>query len=465
MSALTFAEFATACGARWRGVPVDSSARFSPSTDSRTLAPGEAFVALRGPSFDGNAFAAAALARGCSALVLDNETSLPDPCPVPYMIVGDAKAAYLAGATAARRDAPARVVGITGSTGKTTTKSMTAQLLAPAMRVLVTPQNENNELGVAKLCYKMDESADVAIVEMGARHPGEIAQLVDIAMPDVGVLTNIGEAHLEYFEDRADLARTKFALFGRGARAVCSAADEWTRMLAAEAGIDRAAMWVRLQGDPQTPGLAIEAGLPRDGRVPVTLGASHSVAEWHLAGEHHLRDALLAVGAAVLCGMSFERAIAGLAGLHLPEGRFELHPLPSGATCVYDAYNASPTSMAYALRAFADLPSRRRIAVLGSMAELGADASAMHEATGAAAARVALDMLYCGGPFAEQLMEGARRAGMTADMVARFESNEEIAHALRASLGGGDTVLLKGSRVQRMEEILHMLLAAGKRAS
>ena len=464
MNALTFGEFATACGAHWHGA-VDLGARFSPSTDSRTVAPGEAFVALRGPSFNGNAFAAAAIARGCSALVLDDEASLSIPSPVPYMIVADTKAAYLAGAAAARREVAARVVGITGSTGKTTTKSMTAQLLSPAMRILVTPQNENNELGVAKLCYHMDESADVAVIEMGARHPGEIAELVDIALPDVGVLTNIGEAHLEYFEDRAELARTKFALFGRGARAVCNAADEWTRMLMAEAGIDRAALWIRLQGDPQAPGLAIEAGLTKDGRVPVTFGASNAVAEWHLAGEHHLRDALLAVGAAVLCGMSFERAIAGLAGLHLPEGRFELHSLPSGATCVYDAYNASPTSMAYALLAFADLPARRRIAVLGSMAELGADAPAMHEATGAAAARVALDMLYCGGPFAEQLMEGARRAGMTTDMVARFESNEEIAQALRASLGGGDTVLLKGSRVQRMEEILHMLLAAGKRAS
>ena len=121
--------------------------------------------------------------------------------------------------------------------------------------------------------------------------------------------------------------------------------------------------------------------------------------------------------------------------------------------------------MAYALRAFADLPARRRIAVLGSMAELGADAPAMHEATGAAAARISLDMLYCGGAFAEQMLEGARRAGMAAAAVERFDSNDQIAHTLRDSLRGGDIVLLKGSRVQRMEEILRALLAAGKRAS
>lgn len=465
MSGLTFSAFADACGAQWRGPAVDAGARFSPSTDTRTLKSGDAFVALQGPSFDGNAFALEALSRGCSAIVLDSEAALPDPCPVPYLIVADAKEAYLAGAAAARRIARIRVVGITGSTGKTTTKSMTAQLLGCAMRVLVTPQNENNELGVAKICYLMDESSDVAVVEMGARHPGEIAQLVQIALPDVGVLTNIGEAHLEYFDDRADLARTKFALFGSGARAVCNAADEWTRTLAADAGIDRAVLWVHLSGDPQPPGLAIEAGLPKDGRVQVTLGASHTLAEWHLAGEHHLRDALLAVGASVLCGMGFEDAMSGLGELHLPEGRFELHPLPSGATCVYDAYNASPTSMAYALRAFAELPARKRVAVLGSMAELGTDAPAMHEATGAAAARVALDMLYCGGPFAEQLIEGARRAGMAAAAVERFESNAQVAHNLNDSLQAGDLVLLKGSRVQRMEEILNALLVSGRRAS
>jgi len=465
MSALTFGGFATACGGQWRGPAFDVGARFMPSTDTRTLVAGEAFVALRGPLFDGNAYALEALARGCSALVLDRESAVPDPCPVAFMIVADVKVAYLAGAAAARRTAKTRIVGITGSTGKTTTKSMTAQLLGRSMSVLVTPQNENNELGVAKICYLLDDAVDAAVVEMGARHPGEIAQLVEIALPDVGVLTNVGEAHLEYFEDRAELARTKFALFGQGARAVCNAADEWTRMLAAQAGIDRAAMWVRLSGDPQTPGLTIEAGLPKEGRVPVTFGKAHAIADWNLVGEHHLRDALLAVGAAVLSGMGFEGALAGLGTLHLPEGRFELHALPSGATCVYDAYNASPTSMAYALRAFAELPARKRVAVLGSMAELGADAPAMHEATGAAAARISLDMLYCGGPFAGQLMEGARRAGMAPDSVAGFESNEEIARSLRESLGAGDVVLLKGSRVQRMEEILRALLAAGKRAS
>ncbi len=465
MSALSFAGFAGAAGAAWRGPAIASSEPFLPSTDTRTIERGEAFIALRGPSFDGNAFAKAALARGCGALVLDNAAAVPEASPVPFMVVPDAKEAYLAGASAARRLSNARVVGITGSNGKTTTKAMTAQLIGSSFRTLATPQNENNELGVAKICYLLGDEVDVAIVEMGARHPGEIVQLVEIAVPDVGVLTNVGEAHLEYFDDREELARTKFAIFACGARSICNAGDEWTRMLAAESGIETDALWIRLAGDPAVSGRTLEAGVPKNGRVDVTFGALRATTEWHLAGEHHLRDALLAAGAALTCGMPFEEAVAGFGALHLPEGRFELHALPSGATCVYDAYNANPTSVAHALLAFSNLPARRRFAVLGSMAELGADVEAMHRSTGAAAARASLDALYCGGPYARALIDGAKTAGMPAKSILPYESNAQIAAELSRSLQPGDAVLLKGSRVQRMEEILQTLLAGEKTAS
>lgn len=465
MSALSFGDFAEAARSKWLGPAAELSAPFRPSTDSRTLATGEVFVALRGPSFNGNAFVRDALARGCRALVLDESHAVPDPSPVPYMVVKDAKAAYLAGATAARRASVVEVIGITGSNGKTTTKAMTAQLLAPHFRTLATPQNENNELGVAKICYLLGDDVEIAVVEMGARHPGEIAQLVDIVAPDVGVLTNIGEAHLEYFKDREELARTKFAIF-RDALPVCNAADEWSRMLAAEEQLEHEALWIRVAGDHAAPGDTLEAAHPKNGRIDVKY-LSHVVAsvQWHLAGEHHLRDALLAAGAAISVGVPFEAAVAGFGALRLPEGRFELHTLPSGATCVYDAYNANPTSVAHALLAFAEVPAQRRFAVLGSMAELGPEAEAMHRATGAAAARASLDGLYCGGQYARPLMEGARKAGMPDAAVKQYESNAEIADVLARTLRAGDAVLLKGSRVQRMEEILHALLAGEKRAS
>lgn len=459
MSGLTISQFVRATGARIETGPVDHDRPFTPSIDSRTLEPGETFVCLRGPNFDGHTFVNAALARGAAAVVAEESAPIPDGITVPVLRVADSKTAFMQGAAAARRLARCVVVGVSGSVGKTTVKAMCSQLLERRRRVLAAPQNENNELGVSKVCYALASSPDVAVVEMGARGPGQIAQLVDIALPDIGVLTNVGEAHLEFFEDRAELARTKFALFSKGAKAVLNAADEWSRILAAETSSDRAALWVRLCGDPHFDGLTLESGIPKDGSVALTFGASHSFAQWHLIGEHHLRDALLAAGAAILAGLAFEEAIEGLGTLHLPPGRFEMHSLPSRALIIYDAYNASPTSMAHALRAFAEVPASRRIAVLGSMAELGPDASAQHEATGAAAARVGVDALYCGGSFAEALAAGARRAGMDSRAVALFANNADIAMLLRDRLGEGDAVLLKGSRVQKMEEILAALLA------
>ena len=457
MSGLTIGRFAQIAGAKLEGV-VPLERRFAPSTDTRSLEAGATFVCLRGPNFDGHAFAAEAVAKGAIAIVAENGAPLAG-VDAPVLRVPDVKRAYLRGAAEARRLATCTVIGITGSVGKTTVKAMCAQLLEPHRRVLATPQNENNELGVSKLCYALSDAVDVAVIEMGARGPGQIAQLVEIARPDIGVLTNVAEAHLEFFKDRAELARTKFALFQLDAKPVLNADDEWSRTLAAEQGIDRTALWVRLCGDPSAAGLCLEAGVVREGKVPLTLGASHTFAQWHLIGEHHLRDALLAAGGAILAGITFEEACAGLGSLALPAGRFETHLLPSGATLVYDAYNASPASMEHALRAFAQISASRHIAVLGSMAELGDAALPGHRATGAAAAHAGMDALYCGGSFAQALADGALGAGIDAARVELYASNAEIAARLRATLHEGDAVLLKGSRVERMEQILEELLA------
>ncbi|HYK54213.1 MAG TPA: UDP-N-acetylmuramoyl-tripeptide--D-alanyl-D-alanine ligase, partial [Candidatus Eremiobacteraceae bacterium] len=460
--------FARVTSARFE--PPDSSndrqfieATFSPSTDSRTLAKGETFVCLRGPNHDGHGYADVAVRRGAMAVVADEGAALAGNIDVPVLRVADTKRAYMAGAGEARAMAKrCTVIGITGSVGKTTVKSMCMQLLRAQRATIETPENENNELGVSKACYALDDSTRAAVIEMGARAPGEIAELVDVAKPDVGVLTNVGEAHLEFYKSREELARTKFALFSRGAKAVLNAADDWSRRLAAESGMEKSAVWVRLCGDPKTRGIALEAGVPKDGTVPLTFGSSHALAPWRLIGEHHLRDALLAAGAAILAGISFDKVAELIGSLALPSGRFEQHVLANRAIVIYDAYNASPTSVASALSAFAEVPATRRIAVLGSMAELGTDAPVQHEVTGATAARSGIDALYCGGMFAERLAAGARGAGMPSDRVALFADNAGVAALLRQQIGDGDAVLLKGSRVQRMEEILAALLADGK---
>lgn len=470
MSKLTLARFVeVADGALLDGTTATHTAEalpFRPNADSRTLRRGETFVALRGPNFDGHDFITAAIAGGAVALVVDEISAIPVACTLPVAVVADARTAYLRGAAAARRLARHTiVVAVTGSNGKTTTKTFAAQLIGRFRRTIATPMNENNELGVAKLCYALDDSVDVAIAEFGARHPGEIADLVEMAMPDVGVLVNIAEAHLEFFSGIEELARTKFAIFGSGARAVFNAGDEWTRRLADEAGLGERALWVRLCAEPEAPGLTLEAGVPQKGQVALSLGASHAFAPWHMLGEHHLRDALLAAGAALQCGLGFEEVIAGFGDLRLPPGRFELHALPGDVSVVYDAYNASPTSTRHALDAFVKVPAARRIAVLGSMAELGVDTRAKHQEVGAYAARVGIDALYCGGEHAQVLARAALDAGMPQTAVHTFVTNAEVAETLRAQARSGDAILLKGSRVQRMEEILDRLLAPREIAS
>src|SRR5579872_5790144 len=414
---LTFGRFLEVAGGRFLAEAKYVPETFVPSTDSRTLQRGDTFVCLRGEHFDGHDFIGAASSRGCAAIVVDDDAKVPRATAVPVIRVADAKQAYLAGGAAARTQFQGRVVAVTGSTGKTTTKEMIAQLLAPHRSVQTTPKNENNELGVAKLCYALNEGLEVAVFEFGARHPGEIAQLVAIAQPHVGVLTNIGEAHLEYFRDQEELARTKFAIFGKGAQPVCNAADAWTRMLACEAALESKTIWTRLCGDPPVSGISLEAGVPSQGRVALSFGASHAFAPWRLPGAHNLRDALLACAAAIAAGVSFEDALEGFGDLRLPPGRFEPHRLPNGACVVYDAYNASPTSMQHALLAFVALPGARHIAVLGSMAELGPSSESQHEATGEAAARSGIDLLFCGGESAQALAAGARNAGMRSEAV------------------------------------------------
>ncbi|MDQ2817744.1 MAG: UDP-N-acetylmuramoyl-tripeptide--D-alanyl-D-alanine ligase [Candidatus Eremiobacteraeota bacterium] len=454
-----FEEFLKAARGRMLGAPPRPRSVFSPSTDSRTLRPGEVFVCLLGPKFDGHDHIDAALAAQCSALVVSDLAKVPAHCPIPVIAVSDTKAAYLAGAAAARRRSDARVIAVTGSNGKTTTKSMIAMLLGTRQKLAVAHRNENNELGVAKMCYALGD-ARVAVLEFGSRKPGDIAQLVQMALPDVAVLTNVGEAHLEFFADSEHLAREKFSVFASGARPVLSAGDTWTRMLAAQAGVDERALWARMTGDAPCAGPTLYCAACKPDGVMLSFAERTAAAGWRLPGVHHLRDAILAAGAALVCGESLEDVAGRFGDLRLPEGRFEIRAVASGATIVYDAYNASPTSLRHALEAFAKIPGARHIAVLGSMAELGPQACSLHERSGAAAAACGVDALYCGGEHAGALARGARSAGLPADRVFVYDRNDEVAAQLRDGLRPGDAVLLKGSRAEKMEQILEELAPA-----
>jgi UDP-N-acetylmuramoyl-tripeptide--D-alanyl-D-alanine ligase len=433
------------------------------STDTRSIEPGDTFVALHGERFDGHDFVAEAVQRGAAMLVLDRPPARVDG--VPAMLVERTNDAYLELARVARELFDGLVVGITGSTGKTTTKTFLAQLCRAHFgdRVLAAPGNENNEIGVSRLLLNAsNEAHDVVIAEMGARQYGDVAILVDIARPHVGILTNIGEAHVEIMGSRERLAETKWALFSKGASAVLNAGDEvsiaraatltqrprWFAAVASEPGPE-----LRSFFDPLTAVVGQGSLLARDRGT----GCEHEI-QAHLPGLHNRANLAAAIAGALQLGLSLERLIPEIPALHLPQGRYDRIAIEGGPRVIYDAYNANASGMMAALDAFAGETASRRIAVLASMAELGDESQSLHERVGAHAAST-VDVLLVSGDFAAALARGARRAGLDASRIVPVRDNSHAAAWLREHTTGDDVVLLKGSRKYKLEEIVEELHA------
>jgi UDP-N-acetylmuramoyl-tripeptide--D-alanyl-D-alanine ligase len=429
------------------------------ATDTRSLVRGHTFLALHGEHFDGNAYAREAVERGASALIIDDPAARVEG--VTTIVVDDTLSAYLALAEAARWRFRGTVLAITGSAGKTTTKHFAAQLLALryGSRVLASPANENNEIGVSKLLLSArSESHDVLVVEMGARHPDDIATLVRVARPNVGILTNVGDAHLEVMGSRERLEEAKWALFGTGAKAILNARDV--------ASITRA------------PSLAhpphwFFAGEPND-NVPVysRVSALAGTQRWieidgereelyavdvRVPGVHNRANMAAAIAASVELGVDPLQIARAAADVTLPQGRYERIPFGDGVTLIYDAYNANAAGMMAALDAFASEPARRRIALLASMAELGEGAADLHRQVGGHAAATNVDVMLVGGEFAGELALGARTAGLPSERIVPFMTNEQAAEWVRSHTRAGDAVLLKGSRKYKLEEIVEEL--------
>lgn len=455
---LTLETAVRATGARVigaRDLPVGMRIR----TDTRTLERGDTFLALRGERFDGHDFANEAIAAGADALIVERE--IPGGAQILTLIVDDTLRAYMALAAAARASYLGTVVAITGSVGKTTTKSLLAQLIAAAGRtVLATPENENNEIGVSKLLLEA-ENEEIVVVEMGARKYGDIAALVAMARPRIGVLTNVGEAHLEIMGSRERLEETKWALFSTGARGVLNLADAASKRHAST--LARPPTWFHAD-DKETalPSgslceivgkdrmLIVERERTREYRIDPRLPGAYN--------RTNLAAALAAVFELGCFESETERSalLNKIPQLSLPRGRFESIELKRGPRLIYDAYNANASGMIAALDAFAQERGARRVAVLGSMAELGADSEELHERVGEAAAK-RVDWLLVGGDFAPSLARGAERGGLPPRRIVPFLSNTDAAAWIRDHAHPDDLVLLKGSRKYRLEEIVGLL--------
>ncbi|MDP9023881.1 MAG: UDP-N-acetylmuramoyl-tripeptide--D-alanyl-D-alanine ligase [Candidatus Eremiobacteraeota bacterium] len=424
-------------------------------TDTRLLLPGDTFVALRGERYDGHAFIREAVAKGAAAVFVDDAGAHATGCTT--CVVKNTLHAYMALARRAREQFRGRVLAITGSAGKTTTKYFAAQLLATRYgdRVTASPANENNEIGVSKLLLNAsNERDDVLVIEMGARHFGDIGVLTAIARPDVSLLTNVGDAHLEIMGSRARLEATKWAVFETGANAVANWSDEVTQRRAHD--LKRPPHWF-FAGETDAPipdEARITALVGRKRLIDVRYGATaERSVNVRVPGEHNCANLAAAAAASLEFDTNFDAIAAAIQSVELPKGRYEIIEV-AGMRLVYDAYNANAGGTIAALDAFASETGERHIALLSSMAELGDEAPALHRRVGAHVAAVNVDLALFGGDFADELAAGATRAGLSSERISQFVTNADAAAWLRANGRKGDVVLLKGSRKYKLEEIV-----------
>jgi UDP-N-acetylmuramoyl-tripeptide--D-alanyl-D-alanine ligase len=425
-------------------------------TDTRTLEPGATFLALRGERFDGHAYLADAFARGAACAIVDDPANLPPDAAA--LVVDDTLGAYLALGALARRAVRGPVVAISGSTGKTTTKQFLAELLGAAgVAAIATPENENNEIGVAKfLCGLADADPRVAIVEMGARKYRDLDVLLEAAQPDIGILTNIGEAHLEIMGSLERIAETKWSLPAQSRQAVLNLAD--AASIARAASLTSVPVWFGIDGE-RPPAGARAVIVERDAVWWIEADGTTTTHRLTLRfpGDHNRRNLAAAFAAGLLCGAQADKLAEAASSLALPLGRYEVLALRDGVRLVFDAYNASLTGTLATLATFGHEEAVRRIAVLGGMAELGDDAPAMHEKVGEIAAKRA-HVVLAGGRFATDTARGVEGEG---GVVVRYASNDDATGWLRANVKPGDAILLKGSRTYKMEEIARGLGAEG----
>jgi UDP-N-acetylmuramoyl-tripeptide--D-alanyl-D-alanine ligase len=454
------AEVASAMGAREHG-PWPGRRITRGSIDSRTLQAGDLFFAIRGPRFDGHAFLAEAVARGAAGLVVSEPAALAAlPGPVPALVVGDTVAALQALAAEVRRRSGARVVAITGSTGKTTTKEIAAALLEARYVTLRNRGNLNNHLGLPLSLLDLTAGAEVAVMELGMNHAGEIRRLVDIATPDVRVWTNVGTAHLEYFGTQDAIADAKAEILdgaGAGTALVVNADDP--RVIGRAVGFPGRTVTFGIDAAADVRATGVEdAGF--DGlRATVRTRAGEAVIASPLAGRAHLLNVLAAMAVALDAGVPLEAMPPRIAALRPAAHRGEVRRLARDVVVVDDAYNASPGALQHLLSVAAhDRSGRRRVAFLGEMLELGPASGALHEACGrtAAAAGVAA-LVTVGGEPARALGQAAREAGLPAVSVRHLATSEEAAAHLAEIVRPGDLVLVKGSRGIRMERVVERL--------
>ncbi len=448
MEKLTIQEIAEALGTR---CPAGGEV-LSLCTDSRSVTPGCLFVAIQGENFDGHDFIRAALDQGAACALAHHPGDFPMD---RVLMVEDTLKAFLALSAWYRTQMPARVVGITGSVGKTTTKEMIAAVLSAKYRTIKTQGNLNNEIGAPKTLLTIQRDTQAAVIEMGMCGFGEIRDLALAAKPEIGVITNIGVSHMEQLGSRENILRAKLELAeclpNRAPLFLCGDND-----LLSTVKIPRLSI-IFYGIDNQSANICgtIESSTPLSTQFSISWKGKRWQAAIPGAGRHLVLNALAAFGVGVTMGLEPEEAIAALRD-YVPAGMRQKVVEHHGVTVVEDCYNASPDSMAAALETLSSFPARgRRIFAASDMLELGAISRRCHRQVGEKAAACGIDLLLAWGEMAEEIVLGAREKGM--EQALFFRDKAAFANALAETVQPGDLVWFKGSRGMKLEETVQEL--------
>jgi len=421
------------------------------SIDSRTIRAGDLFFAVKGERLDGHDYVGAALEKGAAAAVVLKDELHRYAAPHRLLAVDDTLAALQTLATAVRKVWGKALVGVTGSAGKTTTKEAIAHVLGARFRVLKSEGNFNNHFGLPLMLLKLEPEHDVAVIEMGMSHAGEIRALARIAQPEIGVVTNVAPVHLEFFDSLAGIARAKYELIeslSSTGTAVLNFDDEYVSQFGRD-----------FKGKVITYGTATGADVRAENvqacgaegsEFDVVVAGGREHARLPLVGEHNILNGLAAVAVGLVRGLKLAEAVRSLATLASADKRGQVVQL-GNITVINDCYNSNPKALHAMVDALAAMKAGRRIVVAGEMLELGPAAEEMHRAAGEHIAKRKIDVLVGVRGLAQAMVDGARQAGAAAEFVA---TPEEAGEWLARETRDGDVVLLKASRGVKLEKAL-----------
>lgn len=449
---LTLREIEQSTGGTLRGQDCEICAV---TIDSRQVPQNALYVAIKGDRFDGHDFCEAAVTNGAAAIVSERDL----PHRVPYIKVKNTRQALLDIAKLHRNHHKGvKVVGLTGSVGKTTTKEMTYAVLASQFATVKTEGNLNNEIGMPKTLFRVDDTTEAAVIEMGMNHFGEIARMTVACQPDAAIITNIGVSHIEFLGSRDGILQAKTEILQgmqAGAPLILNGDDDklWgytnPDFKLIYFGIDNPNADVRAKDMQEENG---------ETAFTVCFDGKTQAVRVPTVGKHNVYDALAAFTAGLVCEIAPEKIAAGLQNF-APAGMRQRIRQVGGITVIEDCYNASPDSQKAALNVLCATNAKRKIAVLGDMLELGDFSETAHRSVGAYAAEKQVDLLYCYGQNAAYIADAAKHNVK----VLHFTDKEALFDALLAELRAGDAVLFKASRGMALEEVIEKLYGEWKK--